>query len=59
LVLFDVLGDCGVKVGMFVGSNVPLASEVGKGGGVFVGREVGAGVSVGGRGVAVGFAASV
>ena len=63
LVFVEVLGDCGVKVGMFVGMfvgrTVPTASEVGNGGGVFVGKAVGAGVSVGGRGVAVGFAASV
>lgn len=57
----ELLGDCGVKVGIFVGNAPGVAGvpEVGKGGGVFVGRAVGAAVSVGGIDVAVGRAASV
>ena len=52
----ELFGDCGVKVGMFVGSD-PGVLEVGNGGGVSVGKAVGTGVSVGGTGVAVGTAA--
>jgi len=42
-----------------VGDATISVEEVGRGSGVFVGRAVGAGVSVGGRGVAVGMAAWV
>jgi len=53
-----VFGVCGVKEGIPVGST-PCVAEVGKGGGVSVGKVVGSGVSVGGTEVAVGTAAWV
>ena len=53
-----MLGDCGVKVGIPVGST-PCVADVGKGGGVLVGKAVGSEVSVGGMEVEVGTAAWV
>ena len=54
----EVFGDCGVKVGMPVG-NTACVPDVGKGGGVSVGKAVGSEVSVAGIEVAVGIAAWV